>query len=87
MCHETAASLEEGLVILVESTGIDSHEEAWKKTAAFPGGLKLSSSGLISGIPNARRVPPGSYPVSMQVKDSTRRNRQTATATFTLVLS
>ncbi|HEV3132563.1 MAG TPA: Ig-like domain-containing protein [Acidimicrobiales bacterium] len=59
----------------------------WKKTAALPRGLKLSSSGLISGSPNARRVPPGSYPVSVQVKDSTRRNRQTATATFTLVLN
>ncbi len=58
----------------------------WKKTAALPRGLKLSASGLISGTPNARRVPPGSYPISVRVKDSTRRGRQTATATFTLAI-
>jgi hypothetical protein len=59
----------------------------WKKTAALPSGLKLSSSGVISGTPNERRVPPGSYPISVQVKDSTKRHKQIATATFTLVLS
>jgi hypothetical protein len=58
----------------------------WKKTAALPKGIKLSSTGLISGTPNARKVPPGSYSVSVRVKDSTSRNRQTATAIFTLVL-
>jgi hypothetical protein len=59
----------------------------WKKTAALPNGLKLSSSGVISGTPNARRVAPGSYPVSVQVRDSTKRHTLLATATFTLTLS
>jgi hypothetical protein len=59
----------------------------WKKTAALPSGLKLSSSGVISGTPNVRKVPPGSYPVSVQVSDSTKRHKQIATATFTLTLS
>jgi hypothetical protein len=58
----------------------------WKKTAALPKGLELSSSGELSGTPNAR-LAPGSYPISVEVKDSTSRDRQTATATFTLVLS
>lgn len=58
----------------------------WKKSAALPKGLELSSSGEFAGTPNAR-LAPGSNPVSVEGKDSTSRDRQTATATFTLVLS
>lgn len=59
----------------------------WARTAAFPKGLRLSPSGLISGVPNARAVALGSYPISVHAEDSARGGRHTSTATWTLDLS
>ena len=59
----------------------------WKKTATLPKGLKLTHTGLLSGVINPKKVTPGNYPVSVLVKDQTKRSRQTATAMFTLTIT
>jgi hypothetical protein len=61
----------------------------WKVTAGkLPGGLKLSGSGLLSGTLKAK-ADPEDHPVTftVTVKDSTKKHRQTASATFTLQVS
>jgi hypothetical protein len=58
----------------------------WKKGAALPKGLKLSSAGLLSGTPSTK-LAPGSYPISVQVTDSTKGVHQVATSTLALTLS
>ncbi len=61
----------------------------WKVTAhSLPAGLKLSSAGLVSGKVGLKKYAPGtSFPVTVTVTDSTKRVHQTATATFTVVVS
>ncbi|MGD0452142.1 MAG: putative Ig domain-containing protein [Solirubrobacteraceae bacterium] len=61
----------------------------WKVTAGhLPRGLRLSSTGLLSGTVSARRYPSGgSFPITVRVTDATARVHQTATATFTLLVS
>ncbi len=59
----------------------------WKKTAALPKGLKLSSTGLLSGIPNAKKVAPNSYPVSVQLTGGKGKSKQTTATTLSLSLS
>ena len=58
----------------------------WKKLAPLPKGLKLSSTGLLSGIPSTK-LQPGNYSISIQVRDSTKRTHEITTATLTLALS
>ena len=58
----------------------------WKKTAKLPKGLKLSKSGLLSGVPSTK-LTAGEYPVAVTVADSTKKTKQTGTATFTLSIS
>jgi hypothetical protein len=58
----------------------------WKKLGALPQGLKLSKTGVISGTPSAK-LTPGSYPIHVQVTDSKKKGKQSATATLTLQLS
>jgi hypothetical protein len=57
----------------------------WKKVGKLPKGLKLSKTGLISGTPSVK-VAPGSYPIGLAVKDSS-KPKQTATRTLTLEIS
>jgi hypothetical protein len=57
----------------------------WKKTAALPKGLKLSSTGLLSGTPSAK-LKAGNYSIAVSVTDSS-KPKQTAMATLTLMLS
>ena len=61
----------------------------WKKTAALPKGLKFTG-GAVSGIPNAKKVAPGSYPVSVEVTEKYKvgkvKVQVTATATLTLTI-
>jgi hypothetical protein len=59
----------------------------WKKTAVLPKGLSLGGSGLLSGTVNPKKVAAGSYPISVQVTDSTKKVHQVATATLTLTLT
>jgi hypothetical protein len=61
----------------------------WKVTAgSLPRGLKLSTSGLLSGTVSARAEPHGgSFPITVTVTDRTKRVRQTASAAFTLLVS
>jgi hypothetical protein len=59
---------------------------AWKALSALPKGLHLSSAGKITGTPSptlAAKV----YPISVEVTDSTKPTRLTATATLSLKLS
>jgi hypothetical protein len=57
----------------------------WKKLGPLPKGLRLSSTGTISGTPMVRdRV--SSYAITFAVRDAS-KPRQTATATLTLSLS
>jgi hypothetical protein len=50
----------------------------WSETGALPPGLSLSTGGLLSGIPTAT----GSFPITVQVRDS--RGEESAPATFTI---
>ena len=59
----------------------------WRKIAPLPKGLKLNSSGLLSGVPSLKKLTAGTYIVSVEAKDSTRRGHQVATATLALSLS
>jgi hypothetical protein len=61
----------------------------WSRSTStpLPSGLRLSSSGLLSGTVSAKKYPHGgSFPVTVTVTDSTSRVHQTATARFTLVV-
>ena len=58
----------------------------WKASAKLPKGLKLSSTGILSGSVSAR-VAAGTATVSVEVTDSTPRHKGTATASFSLVIS
>jgi hypothetical protein len=57
----------------------------WKKTAVLPKGLRLSSTGLLTGTPGAK-IAGGNYSIYVQVTDSTPKHRQVATAKFTMTL-
>ena len=57
----------------------------WKKLAPLPKGLTLSSSGLLSGT-LSKKLAPGSYPISVQASDATRKHPQVLQATWTLVV-
>jgi hypothetical protein len=61
----------------------------WKKTAgSLPKGLQLSATGVLSGKVSAKAYPSGgTFPITVTVKDSTKKTPQTATATFTVVVS
>jgi hypothetical protein len=61
----------------------------WKATSGkLPPGLKLSSTGLLSGLVKTKADPyGGSYPITVMVTDHTKRTHQTATAKFTVVVS
>ena len=56
----------------------------WKKVGTLPKGLKLSSTGLLSGTVLATKVPPGTYSVAVTATDSTKKVHETATETFQL---
>ena len=59
---------------------------AWKRIGSLPKGIKLNKLGLLSGSPS-RKLAPGSYRVSVEVKDSTKKHHQVATSTFVLTIS
>ena len=58
----------------------------WKKLSALPKGLKLSSTGLLSGTPSTK-IASGKYSISVRVTDATKKAHKVATATLTLNLS
>lgn len=59
----------------------------WGKVGKLPKGLKLSGAGLLYGTVTSSKVPPGTYTINVQVKDSTKpKPKQLATATFTLTI-
>ena len=57
----------------------------WKKLAALPKGLKLSTTGQVSGIIN-KKLTPGSYPIVVQASDATKKHPQVVQATWTIVI-
>jgi hypothetical protein len=61
----------------------------WKKAPGtkLPKGLKLSSSGLLSGTPSTKKLAAGAYNISVQVHDSTKHGHLVAAENFTLSLS
>jgi Bacterial Ig-like domain (group 3)/Putative Ig domain len=61
----------------------------WQRVSGtLPKGLKLSSTGVLSGTVSARAYPHGgSFPITVKVTDHTRKVHETATATFTLEVS
>jgi Big-like domain-containing protein/putative Ig domain-containing protein len=61
----------------------------WRVSAGkLPKGLKLTSSGLLTGTVSAKKYPSGgSFPITVTVTDHSRHVHQLATATFTLVVS
>ena len=56
----------------------------WQKVGTLPKGLKLSASGVLSGVVVAKNVPAGLYSVTVTAKDSTKKVHETATKTFQL---
>ncbi len=61
----------------------------WKVTAGkLPKGLRLGRSGLLSGTVTANSDPHGgSFAITVTVTDATKKVHQTATATFTVLVS
>jgi hypothetical protein len=61
----------------------------WKVTAgSLPKGLKLGKAGLLSGEVETRTDPDGgSFPITVTVTDRTKKVHQTATASFTVLVS
>jgi hypothetical protein len=61
----------------------------WSKVSGkLPVGLKLTSTGAISGMVGVKKYAPGtSFSFTVKVADSTKRVHQIATASFTLVIS
>ncbi len=59
----------------------------WKKVASLPKGLKLSSTGVLSGTPN-KKLTPGNFTVSVQVTEKYKigrvKSRVIATVSLTL---
>ncbi|HTY96374.1 MAG TPA: Ig domain-containing protein [Solirubrobacteraceae bacterium] len=58
----------------------------WTKVGALPKKLKLSKTGLLSGIPSTK-LSPGEYPVAVKVTDHAKKPKHTATATLMLEIS
>jgi hypothetical protein len=58
----------------------------WKATKTLPSGLKLSSTGEITGTPSVKKAAPGNYTVTVTVTDHTKPTANVATTDFTLVL-
>ncbi len=61
----------------------------WKiTTGKLPKGLHLGAGGLLSGTVSAKADPHGgSFPITVTVTDHTKKVHQTATATYTLLVS
>ena len=58
----------------------------WTKVGPLPKKLKLSKTGLLTGIPSTK-LAPGKYPVTVKVTDHAKKPKHTATATFMLEIS
>jgi hypothetical protein len=60
----------------------------WRKIGALPRGLRLTGSGILTGIPNARVLSPGMYAITVEVISRTRGYPvQIATAVLTLTIT
>ncbi|HEV3321158.1 MAG TPA: Ig-like domain repeat protein [Solirubrobacteraceae bacterium] len=61
----------------------------WRKVSGkLPLGIKLSTTGLLSGELGPKKYPGGaSFPIVVEVLDSTKKVHQTATESFTVVVS
>ena len=61
----------------------------WRVSAGqLPKGLKLTSSGLLTGTVSAKKYPDGgSFPITVTVTDRSKHVHQVATATFNLAVS
>jgi trimeric autotransporter adhesin len=68
---------------LVARCGIPPYK--WKKAGALPAGLKVSKTGVLSGVPSTK-LAPGSYSVRVGVTDS-ERPKNSATATLMLKIN
>ncbi len=71
-------------VQLQAATGTQPYK--WKKLSKLPKGLKLSSTGLISGTPKTKHVSAGNYTISVQVQTHKTKTSPKLTATRSLTL-
>jgi hypothetical protein len=58
----------------------------WKKIGKLPKGLKLSKEGVLSGTPSTK-LAAGSYEIVVEVKDSAKKLKHTASRTLMLQIS
>jgi hypothetical protein len=88
--HVTTTSLPEGSRGTPYSASLQAEGGSppykWKKLGALPKGLKLSKTGSITGTPSTK-IAAGSYSISVQVTDSAKKGKHSASATLTLKLS
>ena len=89
--HVTTTSLPAGVrgtpysTTLTASGGTPPYK--WKKVGTLPKGLKLSSTGVLSGTVSTK-VAAGHYTINVTVSDAGKKTaKETATASFTLTLS
>jgi hypothetical protein len=59
----------------------------WSHTGSLPPGMRMSRSGVLSGIPSLRRGASGPYPLTLHARDSTKRGHLLATRSLSLTLS
>jgi hypothetical protein len=61
--------------------------ERWSHTGVLPKGMTMTTTGLISGVPNLKKDSPGSYPLTVRVVDLAKHDRQVATESLSLDLT
>ena len=71
-------------VTLTASGGVTPYK--WKPTGTLPAGLTLSKAGVLSGTV-ADTVTPGTYQISVKVKDSKTPTAEVLTATFSITVN
>lgn len=59
----------------------------WTRSTPLPKGITLSRSGVLQGALVSQKDTPGTFPVTVHVRDSTRHHHLTATATLSLTVT
>jgi hypothetical protein len=59
----------------------------WTKSTPLPKGITLSRTGLLQGVLVSKKDTTGTFPLTVHVRDSTKRHHMTATATLSLTVT